>query len=215
MASNGEAAAVQVIAGWACPYAIRVFAALKLKGVEYEFLQEPAGRKSELLLKSNPVYKKIPVLLHHGTPICESMIIIQYIDEVWASSGTAILPAEPYARAVERFWAQYVDDKASPRETRTKQQHLEEAFVKCSQGKHYFGGDNIGFLDVVLGSHLGWFKAVEKIAGTKVLNEAKYPEITAWADRFCAHHAVKEVMPETDRHVEFSANSAVKAKASN
>ncbi|CAL4931908.1 unnamed protein product [Urochloa decumbens] len=231
MATNGEA--VRVIAGWACPYAIRVFAALKLKGVEYEFLQEPAGRKSELLLKSNPVYKKIPVLLHHGTPICESMIIIQYIDEVWASSGTtAILPAEPYARAIERFWAQYVDDKIAPAflvlrgltkgdkdeaeaQVSTALQHLEEAFVKCSQGKHYFGGDNIGFLDLVLGSHLGWFKAVEKIAGIKVLDEAKYPEITAWADRFCAHHAVKEVMPETDRLVEFSANSAVKAKASN
>jgi len=54
MASGSEekAAAVRVIGGWACPYAIRVFAALKLKGVEYEFLQEPTGRKSELLLKS-------------------------------------------------------------------------------------------------------------------------------------------------------------------
>lgn len=114
MASNdGEVqeAAVRVIAGWACPSAIRVFAALKLKAVDYEFLQEPAGRKSELLLKSNPVYKKIPVLLHRGASICESMIIIQYIDEVCASNGPAILPAEPYARAIERFWAQYVDDK--------------------------------------------------------------------------------------------------------
>ncbi|CAN6294520.1 unnamed protein product [Urochloa humidicola] len=234
MASNGQVqeAAVRVIAGWACPYAIRVFAALKLKGVEYEFLQEPAGRKSELLLKSNPVYKKIPVLLHHGAPICESMIIIQYIDEVWASNGPAILPAQPHARAIERFWAQYVDDKIAPAflvlrglingdkdeaaaQVSTALQHLEEAFVKCSQGKHYFGGDNIGFLDLVLGSHLGWFKAVEKIAGIKVLDESKYPEITAWADRFCTHHAVRDVMPETDRLVEFSANSAVKAKASN
>jgi len=233
MASGSEekAAAVRVIGGWACPYAIRVFAALKLKGVEYEFLQEPAGRKSELLLKSNPVYKKIPVLLHHGNPICESMIIIQYIDEVWASYQPAILPTDPYARANERFWAQYVDDKIAPAflvlrglangdkdeaaaQVSTALKHLEEAFVKCSQGKHYFGGDRIGFLDLVLGSHLGWFKAVEKISGIKLLKEAKYPEITAWADRFCTHHAVKDGMPETDRLVEFSTNSALKAKPS-
>ncbi|TKV95282.1 hypothetical protein SEVIR_9G353000v4 [Setaria viridis] len=219
MASDGE---VRVIGGWACPYAIRVSAALKLKGVA----------KSELLLKSNPVYKKIPVLLHHGAPICESMIIIQYIDEVRASNGPAILPAEPYARAIERFWAQYVDDKIAPAflvlrgffngdkdeaaaQVSTALQHLEEAFVKCSQGKPYFGGDNIGFLDLVLGSHLGWFKAVEKIAGIKFLDEDTYPQITEWADRFCAHQAVKDVMPETDRLVEFSANAAVKSKASN
>ena len=91
-------------------------------------------------------------------------------------------------------------------------QLLEEAFVKLSQGKHYFGGDRIGFLDLVLGSHLGWFKAVEKISGIKLLEEAKYPEFTAWADRFCTHHAVKDVMPETDKLVEFSTNSALKAK---
>ena len=114
MASCGEeqVAAVRVIGGWACYYAIRVYVALRLKGVEYEFLQEVVGNKSELLLRSNPVYKKIPVLLHHGKPIAESVIILQYIDEVWGSDGApAILPADPYARAVQRFWAQYVDDK--------------------------------------------------------------------------------------------------------
>jgi len=114
MASYGEeqVAAVRVTGGWACYYAIRVYVALRLKGVEYEFLQEVVGNKSELLLRSNPVYKKIPVLLHHGKPIAESVIILQYIDEVWASDGApVILPADPYARAVQRFWAQYVDDK--------------------------------------------------------------------------------------------------------
>ncbi|MCH1923012.1 glutathione S-transferase N-terminal domain-containing protein, partial [Shewanella sp. A3A] len=78
-----------------------------------ELLQETRGKKSELLLRSNPVHKKIPVLLHHGTPLAESLIIVEYIDEVWpASDGApAILPRDPYCRAVERFWAQYIDDK--------------------------------------------------------------------------------------------------------
>ncbi|OEL24684.1 Glutathione S-transferase U17 [Dichanthelium oligosanthes] len=235
MASSGEEqpAAVRVIGGWASHYSIRVYVALKLKGVEYEFLQEVVGNKSELLLKSNPVYKKIPVLLHRGKPIPESMVILQYIDEVWASNGLAILPADPYARAVERFWAQYVDDKIAPAsvvlrgvtsgdkdeaavQVSTALQHLEEAFVKCSQGKSYFGGDNIGFLDIVLGSHLGWLKAAEKIAGVKVLDESKFPELTAWADRFYAHHAVRDVMPETDKLVEFNTYliGVLKAKAS-
>ncbi|KAL6906485.1 hypothetical protein ACP4OV_004086 [Aristida adscensionis] len=208
--------------------------ALRLKSVEYEFLQEVVGSKSELLLKSNPVHKKIPVLLHLGKAIPESWIILQYIDEVWASDGPAILPADPYARSVERFWAQYVDDKIGPAsrvlrgvtngdkneaaaQVSAALEHLEEAFVKCSQGKPYFGGDNIGFLDIVLGSYLGWLKAVEKIAGVKVLDEAKFPELAAWADRFYAHHAVRDVMPETYRLVEFNAYliDVLKAKASN
>ena len=113
MASCGEeqVAAVRVIGGWACYYAIRVYVALRLKGVEYEFLQEVVGNKSELLLRSNPVHKKIPVLLHHGKPISESLVIVQYVDEAWSSAAPAILPADPYTRAVHRFWAQYIDDK--------------------------------------------------------------------------------------------------------
>ena len=99
----------------------------------------------------------------------------------------------------------------------TALRHLEAAFVECSQGRSYFGGDDIGFLDIVLGSHLGWLKAVEKIAGVKVLDESKLPELTAWAERFDAHHAVRDVMPETDRLVQFNTYliGVLRAKASN
>ena len=96
---------------WESPFVVRSGIALNLKGVDYEFLEEVPGTKSELLLKSNPVYKKMPVLIHNGKPICESMIIVQYIDEVWATKGPAILSADPYDRALHRFWAYYVDDK--------------------------------------------------------------------------------------------------------
>ena len=109
MAQGGEN--VKLLGAWASPFVIRTRIALNLKGVDYEFLEEVFGVKSELLLESNPVYKKIPVLIHDGKPVCESMIIVQYIDEVWATKAPAILPADPYDRALHRFWAYYVDDK--------------------------------------------------------------------------------------------------------
>ncbi|XP_038977478.1 glutathione S-transferase U17-like [Phoenix dactylifera] len=94
---------VKLLGGWASPFVIRTRIALNLKGVDYEFLEEVFGVKSELLLESNPVYKKIPVLIHEGKPICESMIIVQYIDDIWAAKGSAILPANPYEGAIHRF----------------------------------------------------------------------------------------------------------------
>ncbi|EAY79274.1 hypothetical protein EE612_052397 [Oryza sativa] len=223
--SSGEPPpAVRVLGGWASPFTNRVVVALKLKGVEHELLQETVGKKSELLLRSNPVHKKFPVLLHHGKPLPESLVIVEYIDEVWpASNGaaSAILPRDPHGRAVERFWARYVDDKILPGlrvlrgsvtgdkyktagEMSTALQRLEEAFVKCSQGKEYFGGDSIGYLDIALGSFLGWIKAVEKIAGVELLNETKLPILAVWADRFCAHPAVVDVVPDADKLVEFT-----------
>ena len=78
---------MKLLGFWASPFVVRVRIALNLKSVGYECLDEVLGSKSELLLKSNPVYKRIPVLIHEGKPICESMIIIEYVDEVWAGTG--------------------------------------------------------------------------------------------------------------------------------
>uniref|UniRef100_A0A0D9XKR0 glutathione transferase n=1 Tax=Leersia perrieri TaxID=77586 RepID=A0A0D9XKR0_9ORYZ len=215
---------VRLLGSWASPFVLRVMVALRLKVVEYEMQQETLGNKSELLLRSNPVHKKIPVLLHNGKPISESLIIVQYIDEIWASTP-AILPSDPYRRAVERFWGEYIGDKFSQvirvlrgsvpgdkdkmaGEMFTALQYLEEAFVSCSQGKQYFGGDSISYLDIAAGSHLAWIKAVEKISGIKLLDEARFPNLFAWADRFCAHPAVVDVMPDPDKLVEFTVKHA-------
>ncbi|CAN1852570.1 Glutathione S-transferase U17 [Linum perenne] len=198
--------------------------ALNIKSVEYEFLQEQFGTKSELLLKSNPVHKKIPVLIHNDRPICESNIIVEYIDEAW-SSGPSLLPSDAYDRAIARFWASYLDEKVKPfcpfyEEAKTAAVNqlkegltfLEEAYGKISKGKAFFGGETIGYLDIAFGSLLGWLKAVQVMTGTKLIAEDSTPGLAKWVEKFSADPAVKDVMPETEKLIEFAKVLAAKAK---
>ena len=95
---------------WASHFGMRVRIALAEKGLMYEYREENLWNKSPLLLEMNPVHKKVPVLIHNGKPICESLMIVQYIDEVWKDKSP-LLPSDPYQRAQARFWADYVDKK--------------------------------------------------------------------------------------------------------
>ncbi|XAR64971.1 Glutathione transferase [Bertholletia excelsa] len=212
------------------PFVNRVQYALNLKSAEYEFIEEKFGSKSELLLRSNPIHKKVPVLIHSEKPLCESLVILEYIDEVWTSSPS-ILPSDPRDRAVARFWAAYIDDKWYPllKEIRMAQGEeaklaavqgveeglglLEEAFENISKGRSFFGGDSIGYLDLAFGCFLGWLRAVEEVADIKLLVGEKTPQLAGWAERFCSHDAVKGVMPKTEMLVEIAKILQAMAKA--
>ncbi|KAK4402909.1 Glutathione S-transferase U17 [Sesamum angolense] len=79
---------------------------------------------------------------------------------------------------------------------------LEEAFVSCSKGKDFFGGDRVGYLDIVLGSCLGWLRVTEIIVEISLLDRTKTPRLAKWADRFSSEDAAKDVLPETEKLLE-------------
>ncbi|XP_031248160.1 glutathione transferase GST 23-like [Pistacia vera] len=190
---------VKLIGSTISLFCTRIEWALKLKGVEYEYIAEDLQNNTSFLLKSNPVHKKVPVLVHNDKPIAESLVILEYIDELWKEKP--LLPEDPYDRALARFWAKFGDEKclsmgayrACWQEGEEKEKAMEcaiESFTyleKLIEGKKYFRGEEIGYLDLVLGWIPHWLNIMEEVGEMKVVDVEKFPLIHEWYlfDGFC------------------------------
>ncbi|XP_060206226.1 probable glutathione S-transferase [Lycium barbarum] len=196
-------------------YSRRVEWALKIKGVKYEFTEEDLLSKSPLLLESNPVHKKIPVLIHNCKAICESMVILEYIDETF--EGPSILPQDPYERAIARFWANFLDGKCleavgkalwskfGEEEEKSKEEAYEVLKIVDNElkDKKFFGGDNIGFVDVAANYIPFWLEIVEEATGVGLVTSEKFPHLCAWRDEYLNCSEVKENLPDRDTMLGF------------
>ncbi|PAN48796.1 LOW QUALITY PROTEIN: hypothetical protein PAHAL_9G406000 [Panicum hallii] len=190
MAGDGE---LKLLGLWTSPFVIRARLALNLKGLRYEY---DVRNKSQLLLASNPVHKKVPVLIHSGKPVCESQVIVHYVDEAFAG-GPSLLPAETYERATARFWAAYVDDKVgSAWRAMLFVGEMDEKMHGAAQAIEALETleGAAGYMDVVLGGYLGWFGVFERMIGVKVLDAARTPLLAAWAERFAASDAAEGIL---------------------
>ncbi|KAG8374361.1 hypothetical protein BUALT_Bualt11G0123900 [Buddleja alternifolia] len=207
-------AEVKLFGFWASPVSRRVEMALKLKGVEYEYIEEDLNNKSELLLKYNPVHKKVPVLLHNGKPIAESLIIIEYIDLTW--EGPSILPEDPYERAMARFWAKLLDEKCMPAMWKAcwstgeeREKNKEEAIEHLTfleselKEKKFFGGDTIGLVDITANFIAHWFGIIAELMGVELITQDKFPNLSKWVDEYANSSFVKENLPSKDKLVAF------------
>jgi glutathione S-transferase len=90
---------------------------------------------------------------------------------------------------------------------------LEGGLKQCSEGKGpFFGGESVGYVDVLLGGMISWVKATEVFSGAKIIDAAKMPLLAAWMERFCELDAARAVLQDVGALVETEYARAVQAR---
>ncbi|XP_057422668.1 probable glutathione S-transferase [Lotus japonicus] len=200
---------------WYSPFTFRVLWTLKLKGIPYEYKDEDRFNKSPQLLEYNPVHKKVPVFVHDGKPICESMIIIEYINELWPQNS--LVPADPYEKAVARFWVAYIDDMFSAVVRplyRSNGSEERGEIIKDMWGrfrviedqclgdhKKFLGGDTFNIVDIAFGSFVKFLVAVGDVVEVEILEAERFPRLHMWFNNFMDVPAIRDNTPDHEKLV--------------
>ena len=86
-----------------CPYVQRAAIVLREKGIPFERIDIDLAHKPEWFLRLSPL-GKTPLLVADGTPLFESAVICEYLDD---TTAPRLHPAPPLERARHRAWIEF------------------------------------------------------------------------------------------------------------
>jgi glutathione S-transferase len=195
-----------------CPYAERAMIALEVKKIPFETVNINLAVKPEWYSsKVNPL-SKVPAIEHDGKIIYESLVCVEYLDEVF-NSGKKILPNDPFEVAKHRMLIErlsalptslypYYRNPSDP----SAIEKVEQAFQLYEKLLHhdFFAGDTPGYVDYMIWPWVERLSAVDIISNGHVsVKSDKYPKFAAYIQRMEAVPEVKSVWLDGPTHLKF------------
>ncbi|XP_065636498.1 glutathione transferase GST 23 [Quercus suber] len=199
---------VQLLGFWPSPFSYRVIWALKLKGVKYEYIEEDLRNKSDRLLQYNKPKKKTPVILQDSKQTAQHNPILQKNEEKRPQNPFRTKDAEEKAIATITIKSGTHNGPIFSAFFRSTKEELDQNAIKeiveylkvleeqALGDKKFFGGDNIGLVDIAYGWLCHWFIGMEEMGGVKLLVPSTVPRLHAWAENFKQLPIIQENLPD-------------------
>ncbi|KAL4782828.1 hypothetical protein BJX76DRAFT_275823 [Aspergillus varians] len=144
-----------------CPFVQRVWIALELKGISYQYIEVDPYQKPQSLLEVNP-RGLVPALRHGDWGSYESSVLLEYIEDLNVDPPL-LPPGDAKLRAHCRLWADFVNRHIVPSFYRVLQEQNQKKQLENAQELHnsfntligaadpegpFFLGPKISFVDI-------------------------------------------------------------------
>lgn len=211
------------------PYAARVRVAIYAKGLPVDIVAPPADwRTSAEFRKLNPLVRIPVLLLDDGTPLAESGVIVEYLEDAHSEASLRPRTAKELAhvRFVTQVAEQYVMgammplfglfDSKTPDEPAIKAQlaKLDGALKQLNgllRPGAYAVGDRLTTADAWLAPVRYVLDGLVSFSGRKELLDERYPAVLAYGDVARRDPHMGRVLKEMDQaYSEYMASRAVK-----
>lgn len=229
---------LRYLSAWFCPFAHRTTIAFEHHAdvVEWEWEEalgwerrtDAAGEethvhwKSDSLLRHNPSGMVPTIVGHDGRAVYESLLCVEFIDEVAAQRGgyDLLLPRDPWERARCRQVAEAVNKRCcSPYysilvcreddERRAAHAALLDGVrwfaSELPDNKPFFGGDTLSLVDVALLPHAWRYYVLEHFRGAAFAvrgTDAPLARFAEWLEAMTALPQVARTLPDQERYLQ-------------
>ena len=95
------------------------------------------------------------------------------------------------------------DGEAKQRAFEEFRRHMEQLQNEL-QGKEFFGGEAIGYLDIMVFFVVYFLQAWEEVIGVEFHKEERFQTLQMWIEKLLALDMVKECIPPRDKFVAYT-----------
>jgi len=186
-----------------CPFVQRSVIALLEKQVDFDMTHIQLDDPPEWFKQVSPL-GKVPVLMVGDTPVFESAVILEYLDEVYSPQ---LHPNDPLTKALHRSWIEYCSElimtqyKMFTADTEEQynehKQNLENSFNRLidvvDKTGPFFSGDKLSLIDATYAPLFMRLALVKKECSVELNLDQR---LQAWSDALLALDSVKNSVVE-------------------
>ncbi|MBV1857873.1 MAG: glutathione S-transferase family protein [Nannocystaceae bacterium] len=184
------------------PFVQPVLITLLETGLPFETQEVDVHAKPQWLEELSPT-GKVPLLKTDGVVLFESLVIVEYLDEI---TGGALSPSDPRRRARNRSWRTYAmalldamfgvmiakDESGFAAASADVEQRYARLESELGEGP-YFEGADLSLADLCFAPAFVRQRLVDSTWGFDVLQ--KFPRVDAWAWAVLERPSVRDSLP--------------------